>query len=92
MGQVPIAPKSLKHIAIVPCIVGSQYGDQGCSGFLQVVAHIVVNLQIPRASNGLKYKNFTCVGSSVCSCDVIGDITAFIVHMQLTLFIGSGLS
>ena len=45
MGQVPVGPQGLKHIAIVLSIVGSQNRDEGCSGFLQAVAHIVVNMQ-----------------------------------------------
>lgn len=58
MGQVPVVPQGLKHIAIVPCIVGSQHRDEGCSGFLQVVAHIVVNMQIPLAPDNLgKYQS-----------------------------------
>ena len=53
VGQVPIMPHGLKHIAIVRCIVGSQHRDEGCSGFLQVVTHIVVNMQISLAPDNL---------------------------------------
>ncbi len=45
VGQVPVGPQGLKHVAIVLSIVGSQDRDEGCSGCLQAVAHTVVNMQ-----------------------------------------------
>jgi len=45
VGQVPVGPQGLKHIAIVLSIVGSQDRDEGCSSFLHVEPHTVVNMQ-----------------------------------------------
>ena len=45
MSQVPVGPQGMKHVAIVLSIVGSQDRDEGCSGFLQAIAHMVVNMQ-----------------------------------------------
>ena len=57
VSQVPVIQQGLKHITIVPCIVGSQHRDEGCSGFLQVVAHIVVSMQFALAPDNLgKYQ------------------------------------
>ena len=45
VGQVPVGPQGLKHIAIVLSIVGSQDRDEGCSSLLHVVPHTVANMQ-----------------------------------------------